>query len=326
MKLVAVEIVKPGEALCLALRGIGRPVFPDFLQRFLRERILSADVLQYPAGDLIEGIILAEPVKAEETFRSLRAERRPLKFFARCGKKLQFITHILKSVIKLSFGQGSRYRTVNILTDPAAVRRLAVLFSHPLAVVFLFAFRLLYDGQTVFTAQPVGNIPHVLVVFLCTVILDPVHEGDRVHNEVIMNVTGLIKVSAYKYLIPVAPDLLRKLYADLLGKLRCDLAFGKGLIAVIGNRSVLFPVGSFDPEHIFSRRFRGAMNAPDKLPLVCGILTSRVGDNVTERIRIRVFRNPDHFRLGCLIRILGIQQNLADISFDSPDGCGCHYV
>ena len=99
MKFIAVKVVEPGQSACFALRRVRRTVLPDRIHRFLRERILSSDVLQYPVGYLIQGIIFSEPIKSEETFRVFRTERRPLKFFAGCGKKLQFIAHILQGVV-----------------------------------------------------------------------------------------------------------------------------------------------------------------------------------------------------------------------------------
>ena len=163
---------------------------------------------------------------------------------------------------------------------------------------------MLHNGQTVFTAQSVGDIPHELIVFIGAVILDPVHEGDRVHDKVIVNMRVFIKVGADKYLIAVAPDLLRQPDTDLMRDLRSDLAFGKGLIAVIGYRAVFLAEGFLHTEHIVPGSLRRAVYAPDELPLIGSVLTSGVRDNVTQRIFIGVLRDRYHFRVCRLIRVL----------------------
>ena len=183
---------------------------------------------------------------------------------------------------------------------------------------------MLHNGQAVFTAQSVGDIPHELIVFIGAVILDPVHEGDRVHDKVIMNMRVFIKMGTDKDLVAVAPDFLRQPDTDLMRDLRCDFAFGKGLVAVISYRSVFLAEGFLYPEHIVSGGLRRAVYAPDELPLIGSILTSGIRDNVSKRISVCVLRDRDHFRVRRLIRVLCIQKNLADIPFDSPDGCGCH--
>ena len=184
---------------------------------------------------------------------------------------------------------------------------------------------MLHNGQTVFTAQSVGDIPHELIVFIGAVILDPVHEGDRVHDKVIMNMRVFIKMGTDKDLVAVAPDFLRQPDTDLMRDLRGDLTFGKGLVAVIGYCAVLLAEGFLHTEHIVSGGLRRAVYAPDELPLVGSILTPGVRDNVTQRIFIGVLRDRYHFRAHSFVRVLRVEQNLADIPFDPPDRCGCHY-
>jgi hypothetical protein len=52
-----------------------------------------------------------------------------------------------------------------------------------------------------------------------------------------------IKMGTDKDLVAVTPDLLRQPDTDLMRDLRGDLAFGKGLIAVIGYRAVFLAEG-----------------------------------------------------------------------------------
>ena len=128
-----------------------------------------------------------------------------------------------------------------------------------------------------------------------------------------------------KDLVAVTPDLLRQPDTDLMRDLRGDLAFGKGLIAVIGYRAIFLAEGFLHTEHIVPGSLRRAVYAPDELPLIGSVLTSGVRDNVTQRIFIGVLRDRYHFRVCRLIRVLRVEQDLADIPFDSPDRCGCHY-
>ena len=76
-----------------------------------------------------------------------------------------------------------------------------------------------------------ANAVVMIQLLLGIVVLLPVHEGDGVENEVVVQVVPI------QHLKAIAPEMLRGLHADLMAFLRRDLAGLEALIAVPGDVS-----------------------------------------------------------------------------------------
>ena len=74
-------------------------------------------------------------------------------------------------------------------------------------------------GETVFLAEPVTCLAHIIVDFLVTLVCVMIHKVHGIENQVIMNMV-FINMGGQHILILTTEDFIRKLFADLMGKLR----------------------------------------------------------------------------------------------------------
>ena len=78
------------------------------------------------------------------------------------------------------------------------------------------------DGQPMFFADPITGAADEVITPLIGVIVFVVLKADRIENQVVMNVVFVYVGGEDKFIL-AAQDLLRQLYADPVGFLRCDL-------------------------------------------------------------------------------------------------------
>ena len=290
----------------------------------LREGLLSADALQNSALNGVQRIFLAQPVEAIEPLRTLRAQRGTLQRLAGGSGKLQLVAHLLQSIEKFILRQGAPNGTVNVGTDPAAVGGFAVFLGRPLPVILAFALRTADHRKAILPTQPVGDLPHTGVVSVGTVEFLSVHEGNRVDNKVRMNVGRLVQMGGYQHLIPAAPQLLRQPDADAVRLLRRDLALPKRLIAVISDGSVLLSESLLHGHHFTAGGPGIAVDAGDQLPLVGRLLTTGIGDHILQGVPVCPPGGRDRLWACGFVRVFGVEEHLADVSFDAPQRSYCH--
>ena len=134
----------------------------------------------------------------------------------------------------------------------------------------------------------------------------------------------LIHMGCHQHLVPVAPQLFGQPDADAVRLLRRDLALPKRLIAVISDRPVFLTEPLFHGYHFAAGRPGGAVYAGDQLPSIGRGLAAGVGDHVLQRFAVGLRSGRDRLGVWCLVRILGIEEHLADVAADTPQGCYCH--
>ena len=152
-------------------------------------------------------------------------------------------------------------------------------------------------GETVFFAEPVTCLAHIIVDFLVTLVCVMIHKVHGIENQVIMNMV-FINMGGQHILILPGEDFIRKLLADLMGKLRRDLANIKGLDDMAGN--------NFDGIHPL---LLGNFSRPFKFLSRCLSGTSIGRDK--------------HFIIG-LLRIHDVRKSLVQSSSDCFDLSNCH--
>ena len=191
-------------------------------------------------------------------------------------------------------------------------------------------------GQPVFPAKRIRRLPHSPVVFGGAVELDPIHKGNGVDNEVVVQVVFMVKVRGDKHLIPISPKALRQLDADLMGDLRGGLAGGKGLIPMVSHGAVFFTIAPFDRHHLFAGCAGEAIDAGHKAlqdfrivtRLLLGLVAVHgVFDHVREALRllighIRLFKKG---RVFGLVRVFNIHDHMTQPAVDAPEGSRRHY-
>ena len=138
---------------------------------------------------------------------------------------------------------------------------------------------------------------------------------------------GTVQVGGHKYLIPISPQPLRQLDPDLMGKLRGSLSGGEGLVAVVGNDTILFPVKLLDLLHL---HFCGTGIAVDTgnetlnnfltVPHL-GLAGLALLDGIVNDIGQVAVTGGNG---GGFLRVFHIVQNLPNAAMDTPDGCNGH--
>lgn len=78
----------------------------------------------------------------------------------------------------------------------------------------------------------------------------------------------------------VAPHFLCQLYANLVGKLRCDLLRLEALVAVPSDISIRLAVAFLGEDHLLQRRFLQAVEGGDILALLCGLRALDIGKHI----------------------------------------------
>ena len=139
-----------------------------------------------------------------------------------------------------------------------------------------------------------------------------------------MDVGLLIHMGCHQHLVPVAPQLFGQPDADAVCLLRRDLALPKRLIAVISDCPVFLTEPLFHGYHFAAGRPGGAVYAGDQLPSIGRGLAAGVGDHVLQSFAVGIRYGWDRLGVCGLVRVLGIEEHLADIPSDTPQGCYCH--
>ena len=131
-------------------------------------------------------------------------------------------------------------------------------------------------------------------------------------------------MGCHQHLVPVAPQLFGQPDADAVCLLRRDLALPKRLIAVISDCPVFLTEPLFHGYHFAAGRPGGAVYAGDQLPSIGRGLAAGVGDHVLQRFAVGIRYGWDRLGVCGLVRVLGIEEHLADIPSDTPQRCYCH--
>ena len=135
-------------------------------------------------------------------------------------------------------------------------------------------------------------------------------------------------------LVFIAPKLLCQLHPDLMSHFRSGFSGGKGMVAVVGHSAVLFAESFFDGDHFLAGGGRMAVDAGNKLlhdlcGFIChlGFLTVHgVVNDIRKTLSLPVCHILPFIksRVLRLIRVLHINDHLAQPPLDPPDGCGSH--
>ena len=196
--------------------------------------------------------------------------------------------------------------------------------------------RVLNDRQPILPAQTVGFPLHIEIILFGTVVLDAVYEGNRIENEMVVQMMSLVQMSSHQHLVLFTPQLLRQGKADLMGQLRCGLAGGKALIAVVGHGPVLLSEPLFHSHHLIAGSRRTAIHPGNKLPhdrfafafhrCACFLLLDSILNHIRKTlgllaVHVLLFKKIRVFRL---IRVLHIDDYFPQPAVYSPDGCGSH--
>ena len=127
---------------------------------------------------------------------------------------------------------------------------------------------------------------------------------------------------------------MRQFNANLVGHLRGSFTEGEGLIAVVGNGSVLLAEAFFDRYHFFPRCAGIAVDPGHKalkgiqflINLLCLVAADSVRDNILQPLTLPLRHIPVfiEFWVSSLFWVLNIDHHLAQPAIDPPDGCDCH--
>ena len=166
-----------------------------------------------------------------------------------------------------------------------------------LLVAHAFALRGRDDRETVFFAEPVTCLAHIIVDFLVALVGMMIHKVHGIEDQMIMNM-AFVNVGSQHILIFPAKDLICKLLADLMRKLWRYLANIKGLDDMAGN--------NFDGIHPL---LLGNFSRPFKFLSRCLGCTSVGRDK--------------HFIVG-LLRVHDVRKSLVQSSSDCFDLSNCH--
>ena len=92
----------------------------------------------------------------------------------------------------------------------------------------------------------------------------------------------LVEVGGDDDLKAVAPHLLCQLYANLVGKLRCDLLRLEALIPMPSDIAVCLTVTLLGEDHLPQRRFFQTIDGGDILTLLRGLRALDIGKHIIE--------------------------------------------
>ena len=167
-------------------------------------------------------------------------------------------------------------------------------------------------------------------------VLDAVHEGNRVHYKMIVQMIFPFQMGSHQHLVFFTPQLFCQGKSNLMGQLRRGLAGGKALIAVVGHSPVLLSKPLFNSHHLIAGSRRAAIHPGNKLPhdrfafafhrLACFLLLNGILDHIRKAlsllaIHILLFKEIGIFGL---VWILDIDEDLAQPAVHPPDGRGGH--
>ena len=161
--------------------------------------------------DALFGVVFTDGFSASETLLTFGSEGDIL-------AGLYFIPCILhqfqKLVIVLCHDDTSVNGLLEFLFPARAALGLGVLF-----IAHALALRGRNYGETVFLAEPVADLTHIIVDFLVALVCVMIHKVHGIENQVIMNMV-FINMGGQHILILTTEDFIRKLLADLMSKLR----------------------------------------------------------------------------------------------------------
>ena len=160
-----------------------------------------------------------------------------------------------------------------------------------------FALRGRDYREAIFFAEPVTCLAHIIVDFLVALVGVMIHKVHSIKNQMIVNMT-FVNVGGQHILVFPTEYFIRKLLADLMGKLRRNFADIKGLNDMTGN--------DFDGIHPL---LLGNLSRPFKLLSCC--------------LSGAAIRRDEHFLIG-LFRIHDVRESLTQSSSDCFDFSNCH--
>ena len=152
----------------IAVTEVQRPQAGDFLpwlapypitlgrtMHHLREWGLLLEVVQNTFLDLVQGVALAQLVKAEIAVSVGRFQGQIFQGFAALAPCFELLAHLAHHPQEVAFGGGGADGPVNVRPDGAPVGGLAVLLRLPFGVIFGPPAGVLNDGDGVLPAKPV---------------------------------------------------------------------------------------------------------------------------------------------------------------------------
>ena len=149
--------------------------------------------------------------------------------------------------------------------------------------------RILNDGQPVFPAKPVGDFHHSLSLGVGVVIFAAVPKRNGVEAKVTVDML-LVEVGGDDDLKAVAPHFLCQLYANLVGKLRCEFLRFEALIPVPSDIAVGLSVALLGQNHLPQSSFLQAVEGGDILALLRSLRALDIGKHIIEVLQLRCFR------------------------------------
>ena len=192
---------------------------------------------------------------------------------------------------KLPFRHRLADGSIHIGFDEGEIGGAAFLLGPPFPVVLGFSpLGILNDRQPILPAQPVGFPLHIEIILFRAMVLDSVYEGNRIENEMVVQMIFLVQMGSHQHLVFFTPQLFCQGKADLMGQLRRGLAGGKALIAVVGHSPVLLSETLFYRYHLIAGRRGAAIHPGNKLPhdrfafafhrLACFLLLDGILDHI----------------------------------------------
>ena len=147
------------------------------------------------------------------------------------------------------------------------------------------------------------------------VVLLSIHKGHRIENPVVVQMV-FVQMRGDDDLEPIAPQMLRRLHADLMAKLRCDLAGLEALITVPGDITVGLVKLLLGQDHLLHSGLSGAVDGGDIGTVCGGSWTLHISCGIPEILQIRDGTG--------LIRVLSVVDHILQPAGNVPQLGRCH--
>ena len=115
---------------------------------------------------------------------------------------------------------------------------------------------------------------------------------------------------------PITPEVLRRLHADLMAELRCDLAGLEALIAMPGDVAIGLVKLLLGQNHLLYGGLSGAVDGGDIGAVCSGCGTLHISCRIPEILQIRD-------RAG-FVRVFGVVDHILQLAGDVPELGGRH--